>query len=382
MMSTMTTEHTDPTQAAGKRVLRRRSSDRVIGGVASGLGDFFNVDPLLIRIALVGLMVFGGLGLVLYVGAWLLLPNEDDDASIAEQALAGLGLSPSRLASILLLLIGGILIIAALSNAIYGSFIPTAAMAFVVIAAGIALLRQGEHPAAASSAVARPTARKPAPVVATEAAVAPAVRRPRRPASPLGWYVLAATLCAIGLLALAGNVASVEIGPGQFLGLALAVLGIGLVVGAWWGHAQMLILLGLMILPFAVVAGFVTAPLEGGVGDHRFAPATAPELRGEYRLVGGRLVLDLSAVEATSEPISIEASVAVGTLYVVLPVDAGIRLDAQVGAGDMVVLGTRQTGTALADRYLHDDSSAPAFILDLETGIGELIVDGGPLGGR
>src|SRR5688572_5620991 len=57
----MTTE-----QQTTPRTLRRRSDDRVIGGVASGLGDYLNVDPLLIRIGFVGLMLFGGLGLRLY----------------------------------------------------------------------------------------------------------------------------------------------------------------------------------------------------------------------------------------------------------------------------------------------------------------------------
>nr|MBA2633248.1 PspC domain-containing protein [Chloroflexota bacterium] len=50
----MTTE-----QPTAPRLLRRRADDRVVGGVASGIGDFLNVDPLLIRIGFVGLMVFG-----------------------------------------------------------------------------------------------------------------------------------------------------------------------------------------------------------------------------------------------------------------------------------------------------------------------------------
>ncbi|MGH2427882.1 MAG: PspC domain-containing protein [Candidatus Limnocylindria bacterium] len=386
----MTTEQTDSTRAAGTasstptgRVLRRRSTDRVIAGVAGGLGDFLNVDPLLIRIAFVGLMVFGGLGLVLYVGAWLLLPNEERDESIAEQALARLGLSPSRLAAVLLLLIGGVLIIAALNNAIVGSFVPTAAVAFVVIVAGVALLRQGERPMAATS---QPVAQPVRPAASTAAAAtlpaAPARRREQRPPSPLGEYVLGAMLGAVGLLALATTILGIEADPGQFFGVALGVLGIGLVIGTWWGRARLLILRGLLLLPFAVVASFVTAPIEGGVGDHRFAPANAAELRDAYRLVGGRVVLDLTAVEATGEPILVAVSVALGQLRVILPVDAAIRVDARVGAGDMLVLGTRHAGTALADRYVRDGSEGPAFDLDLETGIGELIVEGGPLGGR
>src|SRR5919112_1865473 len=46
----MTTEQPQ----AERRFLRRGTDDRVIGGVASGLGDYLNVDPLLIRIGFVG----------------------------------------------------------------------------------------------------------------------------------------------------------------------------------------------------------------------------------------------------------------------------------------------------------------------------------------
>src|SRR3989337_383835 len=73
MIGAMTSQDTQRTDAPG-RLLRRRTSDRVIGGVAGGLGDYFNIDPLLVRIGFVGLMIFGGAGLVLYVVAWLLIP--------------------------------------------------------------------------------------------------------------------------------------------------------------------------------------------------------------------------------------------------------------------------------------------------------------------
>ncbi len=83
------------------RLLRRRTTDRVIGGVAGGLGDYFNVDPLLIRIGFVGLIIFGGAGLVLYLIAWLLLPAEGHDASMVERffrasASRGVGWSGRR----------------------------------------------------------------------------------------------------------------------------------------------------------------------------------------------------------------------------------------------------------------------------------------------
>ena len=52
----------------------RRGSDRIIAGVCSGLGQYFNVEPLLVRIVFVVLaLVPAGLGIILYVVLWFLM---------------------------------------------------------------------------------------------------------------------------------------------------------------------------------------------------------------------------------------------------------------------------------------------------------------------
>ena len=65
-----------PPSAAATARLRRRANDRVAAGVASGLADYLNVDPLLIRVALVGLVLFNGAGFFIYLLAWLFIPVE------------------------------------------------------------------------------------------------------------------------------------------------------------------------------------------------------------------------------------------------------------------------------------------------------------------
>ena len=60
----------------GKRLIRSRSN-RVIAGVAAGLGEMFNVDPVLVRLVFVALALVNGFGVVLYLAMWLLIPNED-----------------------------------------------------------------------------------------------------------------------------------------------------------------------------------------------------------------------------------------------------------------------------------------------------------------
>lgn len=377
----MTTE-----QPTSPRLLRRRTDERVIGGVASGLGEFLNVDPLLVRIGFVGLMVFGGLGLLLYVGGWLLVPEEGDDESIVEELLSRTGLTPTRWLVLLLFALGMFIFFGGVGNA-YGFGFSGIAIGFgialMVIVVGGALLSYSGR-LGIGAATAPPLARtKPRKEATPRAPSVPRPRRERRrrPRSPLGWYVLGAMLAGIGLLALASNVLGADVDLGQFFGLAMAAIGIGLVVGTWWGHARLLVLLGFLLLPFGITASFITAPIEGGLGYHRFSPTGAQELRDEYRLVGGRMELDLTAVERTAEPIRIAASVAAGQLYLALPPDAGIELTSEVGAGELGVLGTWQYGTGLGDRYVVD-GAGPHFVLDLEMGMGSIWVDGDPMGGR
>jgi phage shock protein PspC (stress-responsive transcriptional regulator) len=56
----------------------------MIGGVAAGVADYLDLDPMMVRIAWVVLVFVGGLALPLYAAAWLLIPEEDSETSIAE----------------------------------------------------------------------------------------------------------------------------------------------------------------------------------------------------------------------------------------------------------------------------------------------------------
>jgi phage shock protein PspC (stress-responsive transcriptional regulator) len=63
--------------------LFRSQTDRVLGGVSGGLGAYFNVDPVLIRIGFVILGLVNGIGAVIYLIMWLLVPDQ------ANQGMAG-----------------------------------------------------------------------------------------------------------------------------------------------------------------------------------------------------------------------------------------------------------------------------------------------------
>lgn len=367
---------TSATQPAG-RPLRRRATDRVIGGVAAGIADYLNVDPLLIRALFVGLVIFGGAGLVLYVGAWLLIPVEASDDSIVDSALRRLGLVPRGLLTTLAV-IGIVLFIGFVvlpSGGYYGGpaglyVDPTLLLLALLVIVGIALLRRGGSQSAAVAAHGPETAAS----AIIQRTVVVREPRPRIPRGPLGWYAVAAALIGIGLFAIIDNASDVTVMPGQFFGLVLAIIGIGLVIGSWWGNARLLILPAILVLPIAWAASYLTVPLEGGTGEQQFAPVTTQELADEYRMVGGRLTLDLRELDAGNEPIRISASIAVGTLTVFLPTEAQVEIDSHVGAGGSNILGSGQNGTDVTERYVRGESG-PHFVLDLGAGIGYIWVE-------
>ncbi len=58
-----------------KRLYRPRN-DRMIAGVCAGIGNYLNIDPTLIRLGLLLLAIWGGGGILAYIIAWVVIPEE------------------------------------------------------------------------------------------------------------------------------------------------------------------------------------------------------------------------------------------------------------------------------------------------------------------
>jgi phage shock protein PspC (stress-responsive transcriptional regulator) len=69
--------------SGSKRLVRTRNG-RMVAGVASGLAAYFGVDVNLVRLAFGVFTIFYGLGVLLYLVAWVILPDEDEGVSILE----------------------------------------------------------------------------------------------------------------------------------------------------------------------------------------------------------------------------------------------------------------------------------------------------------
>ena len=63
-----------PSRPRGR--LTRSTDDKVLGGLAGGLGRYFGIDPVVFRIAFVVLTLAGGSGILLYLVGWPLIPDD------------------------------------------------------------------------------------------------------------------------------------------------------------------------------------------------------------------------------------------------------------------------------------------------------------------
>lgn len=88
------------TEPVAARRLERPTSGRLLAGVAAGLGRYFDLSPAFFRLGFVVLTLLGGSGVLLYLAALLIIPEEGKENSIAADALAGRREHPGRLVAL------------------------------------------------------------------------------------------------------------------------------------------------------------------------------------------------------------------------------------------------------------------------------------------
>jgi phage shock protein PspC (stress-responsive transcriptional regulator) len=330
---------TAPQPPPQKRLLRSRS-DRIVGGVAGGLGKYFNVDPLFFRIGAVALAFVGGAGLLLYLAALLLMPSEGEDAPIAPGAQGRNRALVIAVIVVLLLiawpfLLGGGLLLA-------GIGIPLA----ILVGAGVLVwwLVSGEGPSGEAGDIARRAA--------------------------LGVGVI--ILC--GLLLVGGAFAAAA-GPDWLAPAFLISAGAAIVVGAFMKPLRWLVLPAVTL---ALAAGTVAAAgidLDGGIGEREYRPSSNVDLRDHYEVGIGRLVIDLRDTELPGGDVPLDVDVGVGEARVIVPDDVCVATKASVGMGNVSLFGLDRGGV---DVDFEDAPEArPAdtrLVLNADVGVGELRV--------
>lgn len=298
--------------------LRRSTSDRKVAGVAGGLGRHLNVDPTILRVLFVVLCFFGGAGFVVYGAAWLLVPEDghlDGKVSMSDNTRNGVLIAVG--------VVGALLVLGDSWNGI-GFPWPLVLVGFGVLLY-LAFRGQGRP---VSTTQTQPSSPPWAPVTAP-AALAYQPPRPKRGPKLFG-FTLALVAVALGALGLY-DVSGGSVVAAAYPALALTVVGLMLVLGAYVGRAGGLILLGL-VSSMALAVTSIASGADFGDGEQvSVAPTTASSVTDGYSISTGRIQVDLSGV---SDPGNldgrvIDVSAEAGEIVVILP--SGVRADVQAG---------------------------------------------------
>jgi phage shock protein PspC (stress-responsive transcriptional regulator) len=377
----------DPTGSTGPRVtgdqvrdlgrLRRSRTDRKVAGVAGGLARHLDVDPLILRVAFVVLVFFGGAGLILYGACWLLVPEDG-----AERAPLHLD---DRSRSVALIIVG-IIAAAALIGDSWGAFWFPWPVAIVALVALWLLTRNNPQPTApvppaASQWGPQPQAQQPSPVPPPPAYYQPYVPpvtyvrppNPRKRGPILFLFTLALIALAEGVLGII-DLAGADIAGPAYPALAVGICGAMLVLGAFFGRAGGIILVGL--ISTLVLTG-ATAASKIDADSVSVAPTTAAEVDPQYSLDIGEQQIDLRQV-ADLESLDgrlIQVDGDLGSIDVTVPPGLRVDVDARVhGPGNIKLFGSEHGGIDTEQHRLVGAPDAPTITLDLELSVGEIEV--------
>jgi phage shock protein PspC (stress-responsive transcriptional regulator) len=329
--------------------LARNTSARVLGGVAAGIADHFGVDPILVRLGFVVATFFGGIGVLAYVVAWILLPDATPGAPPAprdNRQLLAFGLVALGLATIP----GGL----GFGWHLGGGFWP---IALIVFGSTVLWLRTRDDQSGASAPPpAGPPASAPAasfvappnppPSAApVETAATPSPARPHRPQrvkeprGPVSAITLSALLILGGVAWLVAATGRSSVDLGVVAAIALTIVGAGLVVSAWIGRARGLVVLGILLALVVGAFGAIDVPIRGGVGETTYTPATHAGIHDHYRMAIGRLELDFTREALVDHRTEVHATVGIGRLVVRVPHDVRLVVHGHAGVGDVSILG-------------------------------------------
>lgn len=381
--------------------LRRSVTDRKVAGVAGGLGRHLNVDPTILRVAFVVLAFFGGAGLLLYGVLWLFVPEEGRDKAVIATS-AG-----SRNA---IIVVAGVLAALLLLGDSWGHLgfpWPLAVVAIVVL---LLLMNRdksvsatynpppgpdsGVQPGAAPpSGPGTDAPTQPAPDAPPYTAPAPysgavppatapyPVQQPPAPRPDRGpklfWFTVALLAVALGALGLY-DVAVGSVVDSAYPALALAVIGVMLVVGAWFGRPGGLIALG-VVATVALLATSASQPRWAGDRVVNETPTRATQVQSGYFVPAGSLHVDMSNIHdvARLDGRTIDVHANAGEIVVTLPegVDADINADVS-GAGEVTVLDETRNGVGniSVDRSVEGGPNAPHINLNVDIAVGDIEV--------
>ena len=398
-----TAPHDEPTSTAATntaaeskapRRLLRSSKDRMLWGVAGGLGEYLRLDPTLVRLGFAVATFFGGFGLIAYLVMAVVVPEEDGVGR------PRVGRRPPTWAIVLL----AIAVLIAIPGPFFWGFdhgwgggwwgwwfgplwfIFLVAVAIIVVRAVRGRpprwLRGGPSEAPTEGAGEAPTARADSSETAeTE------VRETRaRGGEPPRWVRLiaivllaCAAICAAFIVG-AGAAWATATGHGSVVAGVVIALGAAIAGTAFIGEARRIapwLLASALVL--AIPAGATAAAeirFDGGIGERDYRPVAVTDIPADgYDFGVGQMVVDLRDLPWTKgQAIAVSSKLGVGQMIVSVPARVCVHAHATGKAGELLVRGDQSDGIDPEIDQGMPRSDAPRLDLDAEIQLGQLIV--------
>ncbi|MBT2542131.1 PspC domain-containing protein [Streptomyces sp. ISL-44] len=399
--------------------LRRSKRDKVLAGVCGGLGRYFDLDPVIFRIVLGVLAVTGGVGLIFYGFAWLLLPQEGEEDSEAKKMLTG-RVEGATLAAVFAALVGCALFLSMLDNGVLAVF-----SVLVILALGGAsywsqrrrtanpveteapappetkapptpggpswwrdpLVKDGTTgPVGTTGYLWGPADSAPAEPGAAPAVPAKAPAAPARPRGGIGGRVFVLALIA-GIIGASVDWHGRPLGEALQTGLAaaLVVFGLGLAVSSLLGRTGFGTVV-LAVLTAGLLAGAAVLPRDIGTDwqEVDWRPAAVADVRPVYEAGTGLATLDLSRLDVPKgTTLAVGASLDAGRLKVIVPREVTAEADVSIRLGDIQMPGDTSDDVRVRGGGEHRQTTLPppagteaggTIKLHLDTGVGQVEV--------
>jgi phage shock protein PspC (stress-responsive transcriptional regulator) len=328
-----------PTEPQRPRRLLRSRSDRMIAGVAGGLGRYFAVDPVIFRIGFAISIFFGGLGLLAYIALALFVPDEEGGTAPVAR---------SRALTIVTIIV-------------------LALVAAPLVGAGFFWLHGGWGIGGVALAV------------AIGLAVYGILQARGRPVSALG--VLAAVAIVLGTvvgLFFLAAIGAFATATGWGLAAAIVVVALGLLIAAaaFRGGARWLIAPAVALGLGAGVAAAADLRFHGGVGERDYRPISLASIPSDgYELGVGRLAVDLRGVDwGKDRVVDLRTRLGLGEMVVAVPSKVCVASTAHAGVGQVEVAGESASGVDVDNDQGSGSTATPRLRLDAHLDAGELRV--------
>jgi phage shock protein PspC (stress-responsive transcriptional regulator) len=368
------------------RRLLRSTSDRMLWGVAGGLGEYLRIDATWVRLGFAAATIFGGLGVIAYLVMAVVVPEDDGSGQPSESR------RPPTWAIILL----AIAVLIALPGPFWGwgwgwdngggwhwwGFFGPLWLIFLIVAGFLVVraMRRG-RPFFGSRGDGRDRGDGSESTTAElSAGEGGGGDEPPRALRAIALVALAiAAICAAFTVA-TGAAWATATGHGDVVAGVVIAIGVAIAATAFIADARRIapwLLAGALVL--GLPAGATAAAdirFDGGIGEREYRPASITALPADgYDLGVGQLTVDLRDLPwADGQTVSLSTELGIGQLIVSVPPGVCVDADAKGKAGELVVRGEKSDGVDVEIDQSQPQGTAPRLDLSAEIQLGQLIV--------